>query len=582
MMIIILRVLSKNLKVLNYLGGVHMLQHLQIENFALIDKLSLELSGSLNVLTGETGAGKSIIIDSINFVFGGRVSKDIVRTGKEKAIVEAVFNSLEKLRPLFDENGLNFDEESIILYREFNSAGKNVCRVNGRMVNTSILSEIGQYLVDMHGQHDNQSLMKSSLHMSLLDLFCGNELFEKLAKYKEILFDLRALEKEIEGLKSHALERKNKIDFLKFQINEILSANLVVGEDDELENKRSLMKNWERISECLTFAYAQLSESNDGKPSANDQIALAASKLLIAAPYNNEIFEITEKINETVFQLQDISSTIRDFIFGIEFSTIELEQTEERLDVITRLKKKYGIKIENIFEFCEKASEELEIIDISPEKIFELEKIYNHNEIKAHAMAQEISFQRKKVSKIIELKVAIELEDLEMRGAAFEGKFSTTPLLTSGIDKMEFLFSANKGEPVKPLSKIASGGEMSRVMLAIKSILAEVDQIPLLIFDEIDSGISGIASQKVGEKLKRLAKNHQIICVTHHAQIAAMANRHFCVSKLEENNKTITKVENIFLEKRIAEIGRLLSGTHLTDISKKHAQELLENREKEK
>lgn len=559
-----------------------MLQHLHIENFALIDKISLEPSGNLNVLTGETGAGKSIIIDSINFVLGGRVSKDVIRTGKEKAIVEAVFDSLEKLRPLFDENGLNFDEESIILYREFNSAGKNVCRVNGRIVNTSILSEIGQYLVDMHGQHDNQSLMKSSLHMSLLDLFCGNELFEKLAKYKEVLFHLRALKKELEGLKSHALERKNKIDFLKFQINEILSANLVVGEDDELESKRSLMKNWERISECLTFAYAQLSESNDGKPPANDQIALAASKLLIAAPYNNEIFEITEKINEIVFQLQDISSTIRDFIFGIEFSAIELEQAEERLDVITRLKKKYGRKIENIFEFCEKASEELEIIDISPEKIFELEKIYNHNEIKAHAMAQEISFQRKKVSKIIESKVAIELEDLEMRGAAFEGKFSTTPLLTSGIDKMEFLFSANKGEPVKPLSKIASGGEMSRVMLAIKSILAEVDQIPLLIFDEIDSGISGIASQKVGEKLKGLAKNHQIICVTHHAQIAAMANRHFCVSKLEENNKTITKVENIFLEKRVAEIGRLLSGAHLTDISKKHAQELLENREKEK
>ena len=552
-----------------------MLVHLQIENIALIDKISLEPTSNFNVLTGETGAGKSIIIDSINFVLGGRVSKDLIKSGSEKAIVEALFDSFEDIKPFFEENDLNYDEESILLYREYNTAGRSISKINGRIVNTSMLSEIGQYLVDMHGQYDNQSLMKSSLHMALLDMFCGDSFGEKLKKYQEQFLKLKELQKLLEDLKSDARGRKEKIEDLKFQIDEIESSSLEIGEDVALENKKSLLKNWAKINECMTYAYSQLTESFEGNAASIDQISNAALKLTQAAPYQDEIADLAEKLSEMVFQLQEVSASIRDYIFGQEFSIVELEQTEERLDAINRLKKKYGSDITEIFDYLDSAKLELEEIDISPEEIHRIELQCEELSTEVMQYAEEISSERKSVAKIIEYRVMSELQELEMKGAAFEANFTEIPIQSSGIDKMEFLFSANRGEDVKPLSKIASGGEMSRVMLAIKSILADVDQIPLLIFDEIDSGISGVASQKVGEKLFKLSQNHQVLCVTHHAQIAAMANRHFFISKFEENGRTFTKAEQLESEPRVAEIVRLLSGTHVSESSIKHAKELL-------
>ncbi|MEI6602175.1 MAG: DNA repair protein RecN, partial [Clostridia bacterium] len=487
-----------------------MLQHLQIENIALIDQISITPSSSFNVLTGETGAGKSIIIDSINFVLGRRVSKEFIKTGKEKAIVEAVFDSIDKLSEFFEENGLKFDAESIILYREYNASGKSIARVNGRIVNTSMLAEIGAFLVDMHGQYDNQSLMKSALHMTLLDLFCGKELFEKLSHYQVKLNEWKGLKNQLQMLKEDAQSRAEKIDLLRFQIDEIEKAKLTIGEDVALANQRALLKNWSKINECMTFAYAKLAESVEGNAPSIDQIASAAAKLNQAAPFHDDIAQIAEKLNELVFQLQEVNAGIRDYIFAQEFSASELEELEERLDLIVQLKKKYGSELCEIFDYYDHAKIELEEIDISPEQILALETACEAAEASAYTLATEISQTRKDVASTIETRVAKELEELEMRGAVFQASFTETSMQVSGIDKMEFLFSANKGEPVKPLSKIASGGEMSRVMLAIKSILAEVDQIPLLIFDEIDSGISGVASQKVGEKLKSLARNHQV------------------------------------------------------------------------
>ena len=565
-----------------------MLQHLNIENIALIDKLSIEPTSHLNVLTGETGAGKSIIIDSINFVIGTRVSKEIIRTGQDKAVVEAVFDSDVKFVPFFEERGLPFDEESIILFREYNVSGRNICRINGRIVNTSLLAEVGELLVDMHGQYDNQSLMKSSLHIALLDLFCGPEFNLLLETYREKYAHLREFEKELTLVKSDILGNQNRIDLLKYQINEIEQASLLAGEDIELESKRLLMKNSEKICEALTYAFTKLSENSDGFSAANDQLADAHSKLLQVSTFSPEIAEISEKLGEQIFMLQDLSAEIRDLLSELEFSVEELEAAEERLDLLGGLKKKYGADIDEIFLYYENAIKELERIDVSPDKIREMEEIFAEMSTQTTDLAEKISTTRKAASKKIESLVAHELSDLEMRGASFIGNFSSVPLAPNGVDKMEFLFSANKGEPEKPLSKIASGGEMSRVMLAIKSILAEVDQIPLLIFDEIDSGISGVASQKVGEKLKGLARTHQVICVTHHAQIAAMADTHFFVSKVEAKAdgaskvsdatkiKTLTIVKDISSEERVAEIGRLLSGTHTTEASLSHSRELLE------
>ncbi|MEI6132480.1 MAG: DNA repair protein RecN [Bacillota bacterium] len=549
-----------------------MLQHLHIENVALIRSISLEPSSNFNVLTGETGAGKSIIIDSINFVIGGRVSKDFIKTGAEKAIVEAIFDSKEIFKGFFEENKLPYEDDSIIIYRELNTNGKGISKINGRLVNNSTLAELGCLLIDMHGQHDNQTLMKSSLHLPLLDSFTGGDLNCLISDYKIEYSKLVTLESNLLFLKKDSESRKKDVDFLRFQIEEIETANILIGEEEALEDKRALMRNWAKIFEGMSFAYSQITESTEGGISAIDLIANASMKMNQVSAFNQGISELAEKMGELVFQLQEASSEIREYIFGQEFSLEDLNQLEERLDLILSLKKKYG---ENLHESLDRAKREFEEIDISPEKIYELEKEVEKIKADVYLKAQVISSIRKEVAQRVEKDIVSQLNDLEIKGATFSCDFVEVEANIYGIDKMEFMFSANKGEIAKPLSKIASGGEMSRVMLAIKSILADADKIPLLIFDEIDSGISGVASQMVGQKLLSLAKSHQIICVSHHAQIAAMADKHFFVSKETSDGFTSTSIDVISGDRRIAEVGRLLSGTHNTQSSISHASELI-------
>lgn len=563
-----------------------MLQLLEIHNIALIDKVKIEFGEGLNVLTGETGAGKSIIIDSINAILGERVSKDLIKTDRDKAMVEAVFSvPRQRVEDIFENLGIPFEDDgTIIISREFTQSGRNICRVNGMLVTVSTLREIGSRLIDMHGQHDNQSLLRTESHIELLDLFGGSriekiksEYLEYLEKYKEIKDSLKALTGE-EG------ERERKIDLLKFQINDIEKANLIPGEEERLNKQRILLSNSERILNALNTSYELLYSGEGSKTSASESIGQAISELRSIGRFDSRYQDLADKLENLSYLLDDLTEEIRKERDNMEYDPLLLEEIEQRLDTIFRLKRKYGKTVEDILRFYRKAKEELEKLSSSQETIACLQERLRETGNQLYKLASDLNAERLKAASLLESKICSELEDLEMKSTRFkadirfddslgeEGQWNFTQ---KGMDRVEFLISTNPGEPLKPLSRIASGGEMARIMLAIKTILADVDQVPTLIFDEIDIGISGIASQKVGEKLSLISRNHQVICVTHLPQIASMADHHFLIEKISDNERTQTKVKKLVGKEIVEELSRIMSGTHISEITRKHAEELL-------
>jgi len=571
-----------------------MLQHLEINNIALIDRISMELDRGLNILTGETGAGKSIIIDSINAILGGRLSKDFIRTGKEKATVEAVFQiDNERFTDLFEAMGIEPEEDgTLIISREFNIQGRNICRINGRMTTVSVLREIGTRLIDVHGQHDNQSLLRTENHQEFLDSFAGSKLAQLKVQYSKLFEEYKGIKDKLSKLSDDKGGIERKVDLLKYQINEIKAAGLKKGEEEDLYKQKVLLSNSEKIITSLTCAYDALFSSDNMDNiymSASDTVGRAMTELNSIVKLDKRFEDIANKLEGIYYQIDDVAEEIRNIRDEIEYDPDMLEKIEERIDLIYKLKKKYGNSIEEILDFCKEAEAELEETLNSEELIKKLRDklVMLQNEL--YECALKIHNERCEVAGIIEGKIEKELEDLEMKKTKFKvfveldervDENGERPFTRNGLDMIEFMISPNVGEPLKPLSKIASGGEMSRIMLAIKNILANVDSIPTLIFDEIDIGISGKASQKVGEKLYNISRNHQVICVTHQAQIACMADNHFLIEKISDEETTRTNVKKLSKEELKNEIARILGGAVISDITLKHAEEMLEDADK--
>lgn len=549
-----------------------MLTSLKIENVAIIESAAIEFGCGLNVLTGETGAGKSIVIDSINAILGERTSRDIIRTGAQSAKVYAVFEDVNaKVRNFLDENGIDCEDGVLIINRTLSREGKNVCRLNGAPVTVSMLREIGSELIDIHGQHDNQALLSPEKHCGFVDSFAGNA--EIIADYREKYGRLCEVRSKLKKLTTDESSKSQRIDFLTYQIDELEKAEITPGERDELKARKTLINNSQKVIESLNVAYEALKADGAGI----DMITDAESEISDASAYMEALGEASEKITDIRYELEDIAETVRDAMSEVDFDQSELEEIDERLDLLYRLSKKYGNTEEEMLEYLEKAKTELDNIAFSEEKVKELQKQEKEALAETEATAKKLTESRKTAGEKLSEAICSELEFLDMPNVRFVVKCDDIGLTENGKDEIEFLISANVGEEPKPLAKIASGGELSRIMLAIKNVLAEADGVDTMIFDEIDTGVSGRAAQKIAMKLRSASKGRQVICVTHLAQIAAQGDVHLYISKSVSDGKTYTNIKSLIEEDRVAEIARIMGGMEITKLQLESAREMLRN-----
>ena len=537
-----------------------MLGQLHIKNIGIIDEITINFEEGLNILTGETGAGKSLIIDSISAITGARMSKDIIKHGEKMALVEACF---------FE------NEEETILSREFYQNGRSVCKINSRMVTLSELKTVGESLIDIHGQHDNQSLLNEKTHLNLLDGFACNidkKLITLKMEYKKEFEAYQNIKEKMKINFGNEAERARRIDLLKYQKEEIESAYLKEGEEEELESKRNIIMNSEKIAKSLGKSYSVLEEV------VLDNIGVVAHELSSISHVDNKYDELLKTVNDAYYSLKEVSSDISCYLEDVNFNEEEQATIENRLDVICSLKRKYGNDIPKILSYLEKTSAELDFLENSEEEIQKLEKELKQKEKVLNELANKIREMRKKAAKSIEEKVKKELQDLEMKHAYIEFDFQENHSFTeSGKDIVQIFICTNVGEGLKPLVKIASGGEISRVMLALKVVLCTYDNIGTMIFDEIDTGISGQAGKAVAEKMKLIGKTHQVLCVTHLPVIAAAGDANFFIEKETKSGRTYTEVLKIDEEETIKEIARILNGNDITNAVLMHAKEMRES-----
>lgn len=549
-----------------------MLSNLQIENIAVIKSASIDFENGFNVMTGETGAGKSIVIDSLNAILGERTSRELIRSGADSASVCAEFQNVgDNVKNELEKLGIEKDD-TLIVSRKLTPDGKNVCRINGMPATVSMLKALGVQLVNIHGQLDNQSLLSPETHCSFIDKLAGSG--RELNEFKELYSLYIKKENELKSLNTDVNEKNRRLDILNYQIEEIQKADIRPGEKDELTEKIGFLRNAEKVLDLLHTAYAAL--NGDGEmPGAADVAADAASKLLSAADYSSDFTETANGVNDAAMNLSAYTEELRDKIYSLDYDPNETERAEERLDVIYRLSQKYGDSEEDILAYLENAEKERDALSFSDERAEQLraetEKAYNE----ALAAAKKLSEIRIEAGKKFSADVERELAFLDMPSVKFIVNDSVGELYENGIDNIEFLLSANAGEEPKPLSKIASGGELSRIMLAIKCVLSELDDIDTLIFDEIDSGVSGRAALKIAAKMKELSKTHQVICVTHLAQIAAFADEHKLISKEEKDGRTYTCIASLDYNGRKYELARIMGGLTVTQSILNSAEELL-------
>ena len=553
-----------------------MLSNLQIENIAVIKSASIDFENGFNVMTGETGAGKSIVIDSLNAILGERTSRELIRSGADSASVCAEFQNVgDNVKNELEKLGIEKDD-TLIVSRKLTPDGKNVCRINGMPATVSMLKALGVQLVNIHGQLDNQSLLSPETHCSFIDKLAGSG--RELNEFKELYSLYIKKENELKSLNTDVNEKNRRLDILNYQIEEIQKADIRPGEKDELTEKLGFLRNAEKVLDLLHAAYAAL--NGDGEmPGAADIAADAASKLLSAADYSSDFAETANGVNDAAMNLSAYTEELRDKIYSLDYDPNETERAEERLDVIYRLSQKYGDSEEDILAYLENAEKERDALSFSDERAEQLraetEKAYNE----ALAAAKKLSEIRIEAGKKFSADVERELAFLDMPSVKFIVNDSVGELYENGIDNIEFLLSANAGEEPKPLSKIASGGELSRIMLAIKCVLSELDDIDTLIFDEIDSGVSGRAALKIAAKMKELSKTHQVICVTHLAQIAAFADEHKLISKEEKDGRTYTCIASLDSNGRKYELARIMGGLTVTQSILNSAEELLSSAE---
>jgi len=566
-----------------------MLSQLHIENIAVISSTDINFHEGLNILTGETGAGKSIIIDSINMILGERASRDLIRTGKDKAIVEALFyiSSRDVIERLA-EMGIEVEEDgSLLISRELTSSGKNICRINGRMVTTTMLRNIGKFIVNIHGQHDNQELLQPDKHVEYLDRFGGEELLEAKKAYESAYRDFNNVRNEIKRLSGDDRERERKIDLLQFQLEEIENAKLKPGEEEELSEQRRFLSNAEKIISSVNRIYELLYTGGNRGLSVQDGFAEILKEFEEVVKYEPKLAEHYKNLEEIGYQIQEIAYDLRDYRDNFEYDQSMLESVEQRLDTIFKLKRKYGATIDEILEYRDKIKNELEEILSSEERLHELHKKLEDTLKILEEFGNKLSFYREKAASVLREKVMNELKELDMDKVQFQvdvkkqyNQNREIQFYANGCDKVEFLISTNPGEPLKPLIKIASGGELSRIMLAIKTVLADSDEVNTLIFDEIDTGVSGRAAQKIAEKLSHIGQKKQVLCITHLAQIASMADYHYLIEKNIYKEEANTTVKLLNAEKRKEELARIIGGAEITDLTLQHAEEMIQMADK--
>ena len=548
-----------------------MLSLLHIENIAVIECADISFDRGFNVLTGETGAGKSIVIDAISAILGQRAYRDMIRTGTNKASVRAVFTDVPKL-DWFEENGVEYDPETII-QREVHLDGKNVCRVNGSLVTVSILNKLGIQLINIHGQHDSASLFDEANHLTFLDDFAGNGAIRET--YAEKYGAVDKLRREINRISMDESEKLRRMETLKYQIEEIEKANLEAGEDDVLEERRKLLQNSEKIANGLNEAVESLYGGDDTDGAAT-LLNMAERALARIAKYSDDISSLHEKVADLMYQVQDAAEIARDVQYELSYSADELDKIESRLDVIHKLRRKYGTTCADILQDLEKAKQELDEIEFADDHVERLKKKLKKAEKEAWDAAYDLRKNRQEVAEKLSARILTELAQLDMPKVQFACQFTELELTGNGADAVAFYMSANVGEALKPMSKVASGGELARIMLAMKNVLAEQDKVDTLIFDEVDTGVSGRAAQKVAEKLKSVARSKQVLCVTHLPQIAAMGDTHMLIAKGERDGRTYTTVTPLDLEGRKRELARIIGGANITEITLKSAEEMLQ------
>ncbi|MED0715439.1 DNA repair protein RecN [Aeribacillus composti] len=566
-----------------------MLAELSIKNFAIIESLSLSFEKGLTVLTGETGAGKSIIIDAISLLVGGRGSSEFVRAGEKRAELEGLFILEEEDHPCLKkchELGIDASEGMIVLNRNISANGKSICRINGKLVTIGILRDIGSTLVDIHGQHDHQELMDEQKHLHLLDEYGGEEVKKAKDAYVKLYKKYADLTKRLKALSENEQQMAHRLDLLKFQLKEIDDADLKMDEDIKLQEERQEMLNFEKIYEALKNSY----ESLQGEQRGLDFLRLAMNHLEEAAEFNKQLKEMSETLSNSFYVVEDLTFQLRNELERMEFNPDRLNMIEDRLHVIHRLKRKYGQSIKDILQYRDEIEKEIDTIENRESHIQTL-----RNELKSVVeelltASQHLTAIRKKYANKLTAQITSELKQLYMDKTTFKVQFSQKEAQDSalidgipakfgsdGMDFVEFYISTNPGEPLKPLAKIASGGELSRIMLALKTIFSKHQGITSIIFDEVDTGVSGRVAQAIGEKIYQVSINSQVLCITHLPQVAAMADNHLLIAKeVSKEGRTKTKVIPLSEKEKIAEIGRMIAGAEVTELSKQHAKELLD------
>ena len=548
-----------------------MLSLLHIENIAVIECADISFDKGFNILTGETGAGKSIVIDAISAIMGERAYRDMIRTGTPKASVRAVFTDVPEL-PWFFENGVEYDPETVI-HREVYLDGKNVCRVNGSLVNVSNLRKLGVQLVNIHGQHDSASLFDEANHLQLLDAYGNHQLL--LDAYGERFALVSSLESQIQKMTMDEGEKVRRMETLRYQIADIEKAQLEEGEDEALEDRRKILQNAEKLSDAMNTAVECLYGGDDSDGAAS-LLMQAEREIARLSRFTDSYSDLHDKLADLMYQVQDTAEEVRDARDDLSYSADELEQIESRLDVIHKLRRKYGATCADILAYLEKAKQELDDIEFADDHLERLKGKLQKAEKAAWDAAMELRSSREQAAKSLSEQILAELAQLDMPKVQFACHFSDVGLTANGADAVAFYMSANAGEALKPMSKVASGGELARIMLAMKNVLARQDQVATLIFDEVDTGVSGRAAQKVAEKLRSVSVTKQVLCVTHLPQLAALASTHLLIAKEERQGRTYTTVTPLDKEGRMRELARIIGGTNITQTTLESAREMLE------
>ena len=555
-----------------------MLTSLKINDVAIIEEAVIEYDGGLNIMTGETGSGKSIVIDSINAVLGQRTSKELIRDGADEARVSAVFENVnDAVRDILMGYGIDCADGSLFIQRTIRG-GRNICKINGETVTVSILKSVGDHLINIHGQNENQTLMDKDNHLQYIDKLADNG--QILAKYKEKYSRLKAINKQLKQLKSIESEKEIKLETLKYQIDEIEAAGLKSGEKDELIQQRNKFQNIEKVRLALAAADTILNGDGSERDGVISELNTLVSSLNTLSEYIKEAGSYGSSVNEGLINLQDCSEFILSEIESFGGSGLDINAIEERLDLIYRLTRKYGATEEDVLSYLEKIKAEYDDISLSGERIEKLSAEYDSVLEELISVGNELTKSRIKAGENFSARIKEELKFLDMPNVDFKVKVDQCAATATGLDDVEFLISANLGQELKPIAKIASGGELSRIMLAIKCVLTDLDSVDTLIFDEIDSGVSGRAAEKIGYKLKEVSRFSQVICVTHLAQIACFADNHLYIEKTTENGKTRTKVTRLGFKERAEEIARIMGGSVITDATLQSARDLLERAEK--